>query len=65
VTDSSKNKNSHLGDAIKDINSALEEWDKITNNDSLEQDVSRKPLEQHTKELLNRLQDQINDLSKE
>ena len=64
--DSSKNKpSSHLNDALKDLNSAIEEWDKITSNPVPEQDVSRGDLEKKTKDLLIRLREQINDLSKE
>jgi len=63
--DSSKNNTSHLNDALKDLNSAIEEWDKITSNPVPEQDVSRGDLEKKTKDLLIRLREQINDLSKE
>ncbi len=63
--DSSKNKTSHLNDALKDLNSAIEEWDKITSKPAPEQDVSRETLEKKTKDLLIRLREQINDLSKE
>ena len=63
--DSSKDKNSHLGDALKDLNSAIEEWDKITSKPLPEQDVSREAFAKETKDLLIRLREQINDLSKD
>ena len=67
--DSSKSKNSpvniHLSDTLKDINTALEDWDKITNKAPSEQDVSKENVEKHTKELLLKLQEQINDLSED
>ncbi len=56
-------KNSHLNDALKDLNQALEEWDKITSKPAPEQDLSPEPFEQETKELLLKLQEQIKDLS--
>ena len=65
LMDSSNNKNSHLGDALKQLNNAIEDWDKITSKPEAEQDVSSLTLEKNTKDLLMRLREQLNDLSKE
>ena len=54
-----------LGDTLKELNTAIEEWDKITNNPETEQEVSKETLEARTKELLAQLRDQINDLSQD
>lgn len=59
------NNKSQLGDTLKDLNTAIEEWDKITNNPDGEQDFSKEALEKKTKDLLLKLKDQINDLSQD
>ncbi len=69
MDDSSKSKNSnsnlHLHDALKNINDALEEWDKITNKPASEQGDSRTPAERPSQELFLRLKDQLEDLSQD
>jgi hypothetical protein len=69
MDDSSKSKNSnsnlHLHDALKNINDALDEWDKITNKPPEEQGDSLNPVETPNQELLSKLRDQLNDLSKD
>ena len=57
------NKKSQLGDTLKNLNTAIEEWDKITNNDQGEQDFSKEALEEKTRDLLVKLKEQIQDLS--
>ncbi len=66
----SKNQSSqsshNLDDALKDLNTAIEGWEKITSKPSNEQDLSsRQGLEKQTKELLIKLREQLNDLSKD
>lgn len=56
---------SQLGDTLKNLNTAIEEWDKITNNDEGEQDFSKEALEARTKDLLVKLKEQIEDLSED
>jgi hypothetical protein len=65
MDDSSKNKNSnlHLHDALKNINDALEEWDKITNKPLSEQELSNQAPEKPSQELLSKLRNQLNELS--
>ncbi len=58
-----KNSNLHLYDALKNINDALEEWDKITNKPHPEQELSSPQPEKPNQELLSRLRDQLNELS--
>jgi hypothetical protein len=69
MDDSSKSKNSnsnlHLHDALKNINDALDEWDKITNKPLEEQVDSLNQAETPNQELLIKLRDQLNDLSKD
>lgn len=69
MDDSSKSKSSnsnlHLHDALKNINDALDEWDKITNKPLAEQVDSLNPVETPNQELLIKLRDQLNDLSKD
>lgn len=60
-----KNSNLHLYDALKNINDALEEWDKITNKPLPEQELSTTTLEKPNQELLAKLRDQLNELSDE
>lgn len=56
----------NLEDALKDLNTAIEGWEKITSKPSAEQDVSsREGLEKQTKDLLLKLREQLNDLSKD
>lgn len=67
----------NLEDALKEINSALEGWEKITSKPTNEQDVSIEGTgnfagnlsgslgENHTKEILSKLREQINELSKD
>lgn len=57
--------NNNLEDALKELNSALEGWEKITSKPTNEQDVSQTPLENSTKEILSKLKEQINELSKD
>ena len=61
--------NNNLEDALKEINSALEGWEKITSKPINEQDVSlgssENLTENHTKDILNKLREQINELSKD
>lgn len=63
----SKTQSSHnLEDALKDLNTAIEGWEKITSKPSPGQDLSsRAGLEKQTKELLIKLREQLNDLSKD
>lgn len=67
--DSSKTKTNHLDDALKSLNSAIEEWDKISNKNASEQELSpesaREGIDKSTQELLQKLQEQISDLSRE
>jgi hypothetical protein len=69
MDDSSKSKNTnanlHLNDALKNINNALEEWDKITNKPLEEQVVSQQTPERPIQELLLKLRDQLDDLSQD
>ncbi len=58
-----KNSNLHLHDALKNINDALEEWDKITNKPLSEQGLSTPTLEKPSQELFTKLRDQLNELS--
>ena len=58
-----KNSNLHLHDALKNINDALEEWDKITNKPLAEQELSTLTPEKPNQELLAKLRDQLNELS--
>ena len=60
-----KNSNLHLYDALKNINDALEEWDKITNKPLAEQELSTLTPEKPNQELLAKLRDQLNELSDE
>lgn len=56
----------NLEEALKDLNSAIEGWEKITSKPSSGQDLSsREGLEKQTKELLIKLREQLNDLSKD
>lgn len=56
----------NLEDALKDLNTAIEGWEKITSKPTNEQDLSsREGLEKDTKELLIKLRKQLNDLSKD
>jgi hypothetical protein len=59
------NSKPQLGDTLKELNTAIEEWDKITNKPEVEQEESKDSLESRTKELLVQLRDQINNLSKD
>ncbi|MBY0384449.1 hypothetical protein K2X05_04750 [bacterium] len=65
MDDSSKNKptTTHLHDALKNINDALEEWDKITNKPLPEQDLSPTEAERPSQDLLIKLREQLNELS--
>ncbi len=58
-----KNSNLHLYDALKNINDALDEWDKITNKPLAEQDLSAPRAENPNQELFSKLRDQLNELS--
>ncbi len=57
--------NNNLEDALKDLNSAIEGWEKITSKDVNEQDVSPQGFEMQTKEILSKLREQLNELSKD
>jgi RNA polymerase-binding transcription factor DksA len=74
------NSKPQLGDTLKELNTAIEEWDKITNKPDTEQAESPNPadaateahmaetknsLQSRTKELLIELRDQINSLSQD
>lgn len=69
MDDSSKSKNTnanlHLHDALKNINDALEQWDKITNKASEEQADSPENVERPSQELLLKLKSQLDDLSQD
>lgn len=56
----------NLEEALKDLNSAIEGWEKITSKPTNEQDLSsREELENTTKDLLIKLRQQLNDLSQD
>ncbi len=55
--------NSRLGDTLKELDLAIDEWDKITNNPPCEQDQSQPEIQKHTQDLLEKLKKQINELS--
>jgi hypothetical protein len=74
------NSKPQLGDTLKELNTAIEEWDKITNKPDTEQAESpnssdaateahmaeaKDSLQSRTKELLIELRDQINSLSQD
>ena len=68
MDDSSKNKNTnanlHLHDALKNINDALEQWDKITNKPTEGQADSLERLKRPNQdELFLKLKDQLAGLS--
>lgn len=73
MDDSSKNKstnpNLHLHDTLKNINDALDQWDKITNKPLEEQEDSRESsastLKSTNHELFIKLKNQLADLSEE
>lgn len=54
---------SRLGDTLKELDLAIGEWDKITNNPPLEQDHSQPELQKHTQDLIEKLKEQIDELS--
>lgn len=57
--------NNNLEDALKELNSAIEGWEKITSKPPMEQDVSFPGIQKPTEEILERLREQINELSKD
>lgn len=57
--------NSNLEDALKEINSALEGWDQISNHPLVPEEFTIDKMENQTKDLLVKLREQINDLSKD
>lgn len=57
--------NKNLESTIKDLNAAIEGWEKITSKTPNEQDFSQEGLQKQTKELLIKLREQLNDLSKD
>jgi hypothetical protein len=61
------NNKQQLSDTLKELNTAIEEWDKITNKPEVAQGESKNKgeLESRTKELLEHLRDQINNLSQD
>lgn len=66
VTTPKTQSSQNLEDALKDLNTAIEGWEKITSKPSSGQDLSsREGLEKQTKELLIKLREQLNDLSKD
>lgn len=60
-----KKDNSHLKNALQELNIAIEDWEKITSKPSCEQDFSRETLEKKTKDLLIKLRAQLNELSQD
>lgn len=54
---------SRLGDTLKELDLAIDEWDKITNSPSEEQDQSPTEMQKDTIDLLEKLKKQINELS--
>jgi hypothetical protein len=60
-----KKSNNHLGDALKELNTAIDDWEKITSKPPREQDLSRETLEKKTKDILIKLRQQLNELSQD
>lgn len=57
-------KTNNLADALKELDSAIDDWEKITSKPLKEQDFSKERLEK-TRELLLKLREQLNELSKD
>lgn len=52
---------SRLKNTLNDLDSAIEQWDSITNKPEREQGTSESPVRKKTKKLLKELRDQIKD----
>ncbi len=56
-----KSQTSRLKNTLNELDSALEQWDSITNKPAGEQARSDSPVQQRAKSLLQELRDQLNE----
>ena len=53
--------NSRLKSTLEELDSSIEQWDRLTNKPLGEQDTSDSEIQKKTKELLKELENQINE----
>ena len=56
-------KSNHLNNTLTELNQAIEQWDTITNKEEPGQGLSHGQLKKRTKDLLKKLEEQLDEFS--